>query len=249
MSDELRERAWQFDSTKLRQDLYTALDQWHRGGTGPQLEAVLPIITAIRGEAMALMLEEAAQHKADDYNGGDYDWACNCGERGHYLTKSGNEAPDSWPKHIRSLHPSLAAVREHIVSEAALNASSATVDEFVTAVKKMFPSFVPKNQWTQTWPPDVVLDALRERIFEEALEVQLSFAAEQLTKALTEGGEFAVNSPLAKVKAVVACIVAQARLDEVQDIQRTSCLAWDDTMDRFLEKRLVQLEAEMGGGK
>src|SRR3989304_7407605 len=31
---------------ELRTKLYTAIDQWARGGSGPQLEAILPIIEA-----------------------------------------------------------------------------------------------------------------------------------------------------------------------------------------------------------
>jgi hypothetical protein len=39
-------------------------------------------------------LEVASQHMAGDYNGGDYDWACTCGTKGHYGT---------WANHIWSL--------------------------------------------------------------------------------------------------------------------------------------------------
>jgi hypothetical protein len=77
MTDQdMRERARQFNSAKLRQDLYTALDQWHRGGTGPQLEAVLPIITAIRDEAAAQARLEEARKWDGRFNGeGISNWA------------------------------------------------------------------------------------------------------------------------------------------------------------------------------
>ena len=55
-----------------------------------------------------------------------------------------------------------------------------------------------------------------EALLEQAHEAALPHAAEQLVKALTEGGEFTVGSPLAKVKQRVEALLREERLEEAK---------------------------------
>ena len=46
------------------------------------------------------VIDEIVRHEPGDYNGGEYDWACNCGAVGHWNLLG---AKDTWENHIRSL--------------------------------------------------------------------------------------------------------------------------------------------------
>ena len=56
-----------------------------------------------------------------------------------------------------------------------------------------------------------------EELLEQAHEAALPHAAEQLVKALTEGGEFAVDSPLAKVKQCLEALLREAEIRGAMD--------------------------------
>ncbi len=58
-----------------------------------------------------------------------------------------------------------------------------------------------------------------EELLEQAHEAALPHAAEQLVKALTEGGEFIVGSPLAKVKQRVEALLREAELEMLERIR------------------------------
>ncbi|KKN00559.1 hypothetical protein LCGC14_1136690 [marine sediment metagenome] len=56
-----------------------------------------------------------------------------------------------------------------------------------------------------------------EELLEQAHEAALPHAAEQLVKALTEGGEFAVDSPLVKVKQCLEALLREAEIRGAMD--------------------------------
>ncbi len=62
-----------------------------------RIESVIPILTRFAQQVAEDEREWAAQHQCGDYNGGEYDWICVCGARGHWQ----EDSEDSWPSHIR----------------------------------------------------------------------------------------------------------------------------------------------------
>ncbi len=79
-----------------------------------------------------------------------------------------------------------------------------------------------------------------EELLEQAHEAALPHAAEQLVKALTEGGEFAVDSPLAKVKKRVEELLREERIDEAKQV-RTALILGTLSLEEC-DKRIAELE-------
>ncbi|KKM02765.1 hypothetical protein LCGC14_1781190 [marine sediment metagenome] len=93
-----------------------------------------------------------------------------------------------------------------------------------------------------------------EALLEQAHEAALPHAAVQLLKAITEGGDFAVDSPLAKVKQRVEALLREERLvtlnDAVRILRRREGHfdAWVEPI-RLLQAELEQARASEGASK